>query len=106
MLIPAKRLLCRQILPSVPSQSQGTMSPIDAHHTGKAIKAEEIAISRANTSLSKASTDINLAECPEIDGVHGESFKVTKKRSEENWTIVVPRRRTFKERLKSIISVR
>ena len=96
-------------IPSVPSQSQGTVSPINAHHTGKAIKAEQIAISQANTSLSKASTDINLAECPEIVGVHGESFKVTKnkKPSEENWTLVVPRRRcTFKERLKSIISVR
>ena len=90
----------------MPSQSQGIMSPIYTHHTGKAIKAEEIAISQANTSLSKASTDISLAECPEIDGVHGESFKVTKKPSEENWTPVVPRRRTFNERLKSIISVR
>ena len=92
--------------PSVPIQSQGTMSPINAHHTGKAIKAEEIAISQANTSLSKARTDINLAECPEINGVHGESFKVTKKPSEKNWTLVVPRRRcTFNKSLKSIISV-
>ena len=107
MLIPAKRLLCKQKLLSVPSQYQGTMSPIDAHHTGKAIIAEEIAISQANTSLSKARTDINLLECPEIEGVHGELFKVTKKPSEEKWTIVVPRRRcTFKERLKSVISVR
>ena len=56
-------------IPSVLIQSQGTMSPINVHHTGKAIKAKEIAISQANTSLSKASTDINLAECPEIDGV-------------------------------------
>ena len=47
-------------IPSVHSQSQGTMSPINAHHSGKAIKAEEIAISQANTSLSKASTDINF----------------------------------------------
>ena len=93
MLIPAKKLLCRQKLPCVPSQSQRTMYPIDAHHTGKAIKSDEIAISQANTSLSKASTDINLLECPEIEGVQGESFKVTKKPSEENWTIVVPRRR-------------
>ena len=107
MLIPAKRLLLRQKLSSVPSQSQGTMSPMDAHHTGKAIKAEEIAISQANTSVSKASTDINLLECPEIKGVHVESFKVTKKPSEQNWNIVVPRRRcTFKESLKSIITVR
>ena len=91
----------------MPSQSQGTMSPINAHHTGKAIKGEEIAISQANTSPLKASTDINLTECPEIDGVNGESFKVTKKTSEENWTPVVPRRRcTFNEGLKSIISVR
>ena len=69
---------------SVPSQSQGTMSPINAHYTGKAMKAEEMGVSQANTSLSKASTDINLAECPEIDGVHGESFEVTSKLSEEN----------------------
>ena len=83
------------------------MSPSDDHHAGKAIKAEKIAISQANTSLSKASTDINLLECPEIKGVHGESFNVTKKPTEENWTIVLPRRRcTFKEKLKSIISVR
>ena len=88
--------------PSVPSQSQGTMSPINAHYTGKAMKAEEMGVSQANTSLSKASTDINLAECPEIDGVHGESFKVTKKPSEENWTAVVPRTRcTFKKDLKA-----
>ena len=88
----------------MPSQSQGAMSPIDAHHTGKAIKSDEIDISQANTSLSKASTDINLLE---IEGVHIESFKVTNKPSEENWTIVIPRRRsTFKERLKSIMSVR
>ena len=60
------------------------MSPIDAHLSGKAIKANEIAISLANTLLSKASTDINLAECPEIEGVHGESFKLTKKPNEEN----------------------
>ena len=79
--------------PSVPIQSKGTMSPINAHRTGKALKAEEIAIPQANTSLSKARTDINLAECPEINGVHGESFKVTKKPSEDNWTPVVPRRR-------------
>ena len=70
MLIPAKRLLCRQKLPSVPSQYQGTMSPIDAHHTGKAIKAEEI----GQHFTFKASRDINLLECPEIEGVHGESF--------------------------------
>ena len=68
--------------PSVPTQSQGTMSPINAHHTGNAIKAEEIATSQDNTSLSKASTDINLIQFPEIDGVNGESFKVTKKPSE------------------------
>ena len=89
-------------IPSVHSQSQRTMSPVNAHHTGKANKAEKITISQANTSLSKASTDIT--ECPEIDGVHSESFKVTKKPSEETWTLVVPRRRcTFKERLKSIV---
>ena len=70
--------------PSVPSQSQGTMSLINAHDTGKAIKAEEMGVSQANTSLSKASTDINLAESPEIAGVHGESFEVTSKLSEEN----------------------
>ena len=75
--------------PSVPSQSQGTTSPINAHHTGNAIKAEEVAISQANTSDSKASTDINLAECL---GVHGESFEVSKKPIEENWTPVVARR--------------
>ena len=93
--------------PSVPTQSQGTMSPINAHHTGKARKAEEIGTSQASTSLSKASTDINLAECPEIDVVHGESFKVAKKPSEENWTPVVPKSRcTFNESLKSIVSVR
>ena len=86
MLIPAKKLLCRQKLPCAPSQSQGTMSPSDDHHAGKAIKAEKIAISQANTSLSKASTDINLLECPEIKGVHDESFNVTKKPTEENWT--------------------
>ena len=80
MLIPAKKLLCRQKLPCVPSQ--GTMSPSDDHHAGKAIKAEKIAISQANTSVSKASTDINLLECPEIKGVHGESFNVTKQPTE------------------------
>ena len=52
MLNPAKKLLCRQKLSSVPSKSQGNMSPIDGHHSGKAMKAEEIAISLANTSLS------------------------------------------------------
>ena len=81
--------------------SYGTMSPINAHHTGNAIKAEEMAISQATTSDSKASTDIHLAECLEIDEVHAESFEVTKKPSEENWTPVVARRRTFNERLKS-----
>ena len=86
--------------PSVPIQSQGTMSPINAHHTGKAIKAEEIAISQAKTSLSKARTDINLAECPGINGLHGKSIKVTKKPSKENWTPVVPKIRcTIHERL-------
>ena len=100
----SKKVAVQTEIPSVRSQSQGTMSPINAHHSGKAIKAEQLAISQANTSLSKANTDINLTECPEIDGVHGESFKVTKKPSEENWTVVVPRRLcTFKERLKSII---
>ena len=99
----SKNVAVQTETPSVPILSQGTMSPINAHHTGKAIKAEEIAISQANTSLSKARTDINLAECSEINGVHGESFKVTKKPSEKNWTLVVPRRRcTFN---KSIISV-
>ena len=94
-------------IPSVPTQSQGTMFPINAHHTGKARKAEEIGTSQASTSLSKASTDINLAECPEIDGIHGELFKVTKKPSEENWTPVVQRRHcTFNERLKRIMSLR
>ena len=68
------------------------------------IKAEEIAISQVNTSLSKASTDINLAECPETERVHGESFKVTKKSSEENWTLVVPRRRTKKTYLQEKIA--
>ena len=86
--------------PSVPTQSQGTMSPINAHHTGKTREAEEI-------GTSQASTDINLAECPEIDGVHGELFQVTNKPSEENWTPVVPRRHcTFNERLKRIMSLR
>ena len=102
----SKKVAVQTETPSVPIQSQGTMSPINAHHTGKAIKAEEIAISQANTSHSKARTDINLAECPEINGVHGELFKVTKKPSEENWTPVVPRIRTFNKSLKSIISVR
>ena len=72
-------------LPIIYSWSHGTMSPINAHHTGNAIKGEEMAISQANISDSKASTDINLAECLEIDGVHAESFEVTKKPSEENW---------------------
>ena len=40
-----KHLSAKRETPSVPSQSQGTMSPINAHHTGKAIKGEEIAIS-------------------------------------------------------------
>ena len=39
-------------IPSVPTQSQGTMSPINAHHTGKARKTEEIGTSQASTSLS------------------------------------------------------
>ena len=59
---PSKKVAVQTDTPSVPSQSQGTMSPINAHHTGKAIKGEEIAISQANTSHLKASTDINLAE--------------------------------------------
>ena len=46
-------------IPSVPSQSQGIMSPINTHQTGKAIKGEEIAISQANTSLSKAQTSVS-----------------------------------------------
>ena len=93
--------------PSVPTQSQGTMSPSNAHHTGIALKADEIGTFQASTSLSKASTDINLAECPEIDGVHGDLFKVTKKPSEENWTPFVPRRHcNFNDRLESIMLVR
>ena len=102
----SKKVALQTETPSVPTQSQGTMSPINAHHTGNAIKAEEIATSQDNTSLSKASTDINLTQFPEIDGVNGESFKVTKKPSEENWTPVVPRIRcTINERLKSVMSV-
>ena len=52
-----------------------------------------MAIPQTNTSDSKASTDINLAECLEIGGAHGESFEVTKIPSEENWTPVVSTRR-------------
>ena len=60
---------------SVPSQSQGTMSPINAHHAVNAITAQEMAISQANTSDSEASTDTNALKLMESIVSHLKSLR-------------------------------
>ena len=97
-IILAKRLLCRQklslCLVSLKLTCLQLMEmPIILEMQSKLNQvAEEMAISQTNTSDSKVSTDINV-KYQEFDVVHGVSYEVTEKPSEEIWTPVVARRR-------------